>query len=178
MKKEQQTLLGRIAKPSTIKQSVITTSINTLQVSIVLRTPYKKEMAPHSQWQYYFDGEVVPVSIQPHGNKKHDNEPYERTKASVISSMKDKLQEMPPKMVINAMCKEVGGALNVQCSDDEPRNRSQLYKLNRTVEGKSGRLGAQKVTDFNNIMKMSTQGTFVHDFELKGGNPHCFLANQ
>lgn len=25
---------------------------------------------------------------------------------------------------------------------------------------------------------MSTQGTFVHDFELKGGNPHCFLANQ
>ena len=47
--------------------------------------------------QYYFDGEVVPVSVQPHGNKKHDNEPYERTKASVISSMKDKLQEMPAK---------------------------------------------------------------------------------
>lgn len=128
--------------------------------------------------QYYFDGEVVPVSVQPHGSKKHDNEPYERTKASVISRMKNKLQEMPPKKVINAMCKEVGGALNVQCSGDEPRNRSQLYNLNRTVEGKSGRKGAHKVTDFNNIMKMSTQRTFVHDFELKGGNPHCFLANQ
>ena len=79
--------------------------------------------------------------------------------------------------MINAICKEVGGALNVQCSGDEPRNRSP-YNLNRTVEGKSGCKGAHKVTDFNNIMKMSTQGTFVHDFELKGGNPHCFLANQ
>ena len=109
--------------------------------------------------QYYFDGEVVPVSVQPHGNKKHDNEPYQRTKVSVISSMKDKLQEMPPKKVINAMCKEVGGALNVQCSGDEPQNCSQLYNLNHTVEGNSGRKGAHKVTDFNNIMKMSTQGT-------------------
>lgn len=71
----------------------------------------------------------------------------------------------------------MGGALNVQCSGDEPRNRSP-YNLNRIVEGKSGCKGAHKVTDFNNIMKMSTQGTFVHDFELKGGNPHCFLANQ
>lgn len=52
---------------------------------------------PMALMQYYFDGEVVPVLVQPHGNKKHDNEPYERTKASVISSMKDKLQEMPPK---------------------------------------------------------------------------------
>ena len=61
--------------------------------------------------QYYFDGEKVPVSVKPHGNKKHDNEPYESTQASVISSMKDKLQEMQPKKVINAMCKEVGRVL-------------------------------------------------------------------
>lgn len=73
--------------------------------------------------QYYFDGEMVPVSVQPHSNKKHDNEPYESIKASVISSMKDKLQEMPPK-VINTTCKEVGDALNTQCSGDEPQNRS------------------------------------------------------
>lgn len=92
--------------------------------------------------QYYFDGELVPVSVQPHGNKKHDNEPYERTNASVISSIKDKLQEMPPKKMIDAMCKDVGGAFNVQCSGDEPRNRSQPYNLNRTVEGKSGHKGA------------------------------------
>ena len=41
---------------------------------------------PIALMQYYFDGEVVPVSVQPHGSKKHDNEPHERTKASVINA--------------------------------------------------------------------------------------------
>lgn len=71
--------------------------------------------------------------------------------------MKDKLHEMPPKRVINSMGKEAGGALNVQESSDDPQNRSQLCNLNCTVQRKPGRRGAHMVTDFSNIMKMSTR---------------------
>lgn len=83
--------------------------------------------------QYYFqDGKIVPVLKNfPHGNSKKDN-PFIRTKPSTIAEMKNKSLYMQPKKVVADLFSEKGGSMDFKSPSDIPRDRTQIYNINRS----------------------------------------------
>lgn len=49
--------------------------------------------------------------------------------------MKDKLKELPPRQVAHAIVDEKGVIMKIESAGDFPRNRAQVYNLNREVKG-------------------------------------------
>ncbi|XP_062571088.1 uncharacterized protein LOC134233111 [Saccostrea cucullata] len=131
----------------------------------------------HAIIQYYFqDGKVVPVLKNvPHGNSKKEN-PFIRTKPSAIAEMKNKSVYMQPKKVVADLFNEEGVSLNFKSPSDIPRDRPQIYNINRSNPRKY-QTGGKCITNFDAIIKMSVEGNFARSFEMKeNGHARCFLA--
>lgn len=95
---------------------------------------------PHDQLMslalivYKFDG--VPehsVLVRPHGNAK-SNKPYQRTKESTKSLLRDKLHHGDPKYAIDEVLSKKGGMLRAQSAGDIPRDRTQAYNMHRKLK--------------------------------------------
>lgn len=130
--------------------------------------------------QYYFqDRKIVPVLKNfPNGNSKKDN-PFIRTKPSTIAEMKNKSLYMQPKKFVADLFSEKGGSLDFKSPSDIPRDRTQIYNINRSNRRKYQTGGGKCTTNFDAIIKMSVAGNFAQSFEMKeNGHARCFLATE
>ena len=85
--------------------------------------------------QYIFgDGEQV-VKVKSHGNSKGvGSRSFKRTMKSTRDSMKDKLKGLLPRQVVHAIVEQKGGIMKIESASDIPRNRAQVYNLNRELK--------------------------------------------
>ena len=85
--------------------------------------------------QYIFgDGEQV-VKVKSHGNSKGvGSRSFKRTMKSTRDSMKGKLKGLPPRQVVHAIVEQKGGIMKIESAGDIPRNRTQVYNLNRELK--------------------------------------------
>ncbi|XP_062595876.1 uncharacterized protein LOC134257249 [Saccostrea cucullata] len=90
--------------------------------------------------------------------------------------MKNKSVYMQPKKVVADVFNEKGGSLNFKSPSDIPRDRTQIYNINRSNPRKY-QTGGKCTTNFDAIIKMSVEGNFARSFEMKeNGHARCFLA--
>lgn len=103
-----------------------------------------------------------------HGNSKKDN-PFIRQKPSTIAEMKKKIVYMQPKKVVADLFSEKGGSLDFKSPSDIPRDRTQIYNINRSNPRKYQTGGGKCTTNFDaiSIIKMSVEGNFARSFERK-----------
>ena len=90
--------------------------------------------------QYIFrDGEQN-VVVQAHGNKKKldsaNVRSYKRTMKSTKDLIEEKLTVVPPWEATQEIIKERGGIMNINNSGEFPRNRSQIYNINKKIKRK------------------------------------------
>lgn len=52
---------------------------------------------------------------------------------STRHSMREKLKELPPRQVPHSIVDGKGGIMKIESAGDFPRNRTQVYNLNREV---------------------------------------------
>ena len=85
--------------------------------------------------QYIFgDGEQV-VKVKCHGNSKGvGSRSFKRTMKSNRDSVKDKLKGLPPRQVVHAIVDQKGRIMKIESAGDIPRNRTQVYNLNRELK--------------------------------------------
>ena len=90
--------------------------------------------------QYIFcDGEQD-VVVQAHGNKKLDStgvRGYRRTAKSTKDLIEKKLTVVPPREATQEIIKERGGIMNITNAGEFPRNRSQIYNINKKMKSKT-----------------------------------------
>ena len=86
--------------------------------------------------QYIFGEGEQEVTVKSHGNSKActGSRAFKRTMKSTRESVKDKLKELPPRQVSHAIVDEKGGIMKIESAGDFPRNRAQVYNLNREVK--------------------------------------------
>ena len=90
--------------------------------------------------QYIFgDGEQDVV--QAHGNKKKLDSTgvrgYRRTTKSTKDLIEKKLTVVPPREATQEIIKERGGIMNITNAGVFPRNRSQIYNINKKMKSKT-----------------------------------------
>lgn len=93
--------------------------------------------------------------------------------------MKNKFLYMQPKKVVADLFSEKGGSLDFKSPSDIPRDRTQIYNINRSNPRKYQTGGGKCTTNFDAIIKMSVEGNFARSFEMKE-NSHagCFFATE
>ncbi len=67
-----------------------------------------------------------------------------------------------------------GGVEDMETFADMPRNRQQIYSIRNSSSVQLP--GSHSVSNFEEIIRMSVEKSFVKDFMLSGGNPNAFLA--
>ena len=89
------------------------------------------------QVQYIFgDGEQV-VKVKSHGNSEGvGSRSFKRAMKSTRDSLKDKLKRITSQTSCSchSVRYEKGGIMKIESAGDIPRNRSQVYNLNREVK--------------------------------------------
>ena len=114
----------------------------------------------HLYLQYYFDRKwngLFEEDTSPHGNRKVNKQPYIRTKASVKEKLKSNsnVLGMKPRDAVTSAIEEVGGMYRVNGPEDIPRNRQQVYNLNRTVAAATTVANTARSNDFTILNEMS-----------------------
>ena len=85
--------------------------------------------------QYMFTDGEQEVNIKSHGNSKGSTpRPFKRTMQSTREFVQDKLKEHPPRRVIHSVVEERGGIMQVESAGEFPRNRDQVYNINRQAK--------------------------------------------
>ena len=85
--------------------------------------------------QYIFTEGVQEVSVKTHGNAKGTGaRACKRTMQSTRDFVRVKLKELPPRQVIHSIVEERGGILKVESAGEFPRDRAQVYHLNKQVK--------------------------------------------
>ena len=75
------------------------------------------------------------VSVKTHGNAKGTGaRAFKRTMQSTRDFVRGKLKELPPRQVIHSIVEERGGILKVGSAGEFPRDRAQVYNLNKQVK--------------------------------------------
>ena len=59
---------------------------------------------------------------------------FKRTMQSTRDFVRGKLKELPPRQVIHSIVEERGGILKVESAGEFPRDRAQVYNLNKQVK--------------------------------------------
>ncbi|XP_070565124.1 uncharacterized protein [Ptychodera flava] len=80
---------------------------------------------------FWLDGETGCWQLRPHGNSKTDR-PYIATQSSKMEDMKTKLETSNPATVYKHQFTASGGVLHSESASAEPRNRTQIYNINRS----------------------------------------------
>ena len=83
--------------------------------------------------QYIFGEGEQEVQVKSHGNSKGASRSFKRTMKSTRDSMREKLKELPPRQVPHSIVDGKGGIMKIESAGDFPRNRTQVYNLNREV---------------------------------------------
>jgi hypothetical protein len=90
--------------------------------------------------QYIFDDGEQDVVVQAHGNKKKFDSTsvrgYRRTTKSTKDLIEKKLTVVPPQEATQEIIKERGGIMNIKNAGEFPRNRSQMYNINKKMKRK------------------------------------------
>ena len=86
----------------------------------------------------FFGGEEVPIALPSHGNSKKNKRPYFRTQKSTLDDVKENIDTMRPKHIVEKLYNEAGGILHVQSSGEVCRNRTQVYNAKRYQQRTSG----------------------------------------
>lgn len=73
------------------------------------------------------------VNLKPHGNS-HTSDPYFRTSASTLKSIKSSSKYSHPKEIIHQISKEKGGEFLAKSVGQLPRNRQQVYNANKQLK--------------------------------------------
>ncbi|XP_066928713.1 uncharacterized protein [Clytia hemisphaerica] len=90
------------------------------------------DSTPISFLQYYFDDKPKNVfASHPHGNS-HSDDPYTRTKVSVLDYIKDNTEK--PKKLVSKIYNDAGGFLGVEGPNELVRNSMQIYNINRSLK--------------------------------------------
>ena len=85
--------------------------------------------------QYIFTEAEQEVSVKTHGNAKGTGaRAFKRTMQSTRDFVRGKLKELPPRQVIHSIVEERGGILKVESAGEFPRDRAQVYNLNKQVK--------------------------------------------
>ena len=126
-------------------------------------------MHPICMIRYEWRGEKSELIISPHGNQKHSERPYIRSKKELLHDLKTSHCSSGQKVVDEYYEKEGGSEL--QSFASVPRNRKQVYR-HGSVKAKS--------SDFNELLKMNLTGDFVKSVEFchepgRGSMPRCVL---
>ena len=91
--------------------------------------------------QYIFGDGVQDVVVQAHGNKKKLDSTgvrgYRRTTKSTKDLIEKKLTVVPPWEATQEIIKERGGIMNITNAGEFPRNRSQIYNINKKMKSKT-----------------------------------------
>ena len=100
---------------------------------------YDSKQLPLAVVQYsFFDGEVVPVKIEPHGNAKKSKRPYMRTQHSTLTEIKEAVSKWSPSAAIKHVYDEAGGIINAKSLSEVPRDRRQVYNIKSHKQSTSG----------------------------------------
>ena len=83
--------------------------------------------------QYKFSQMPHTIIQKPHGNSKK-SEPFIRTAPSTLQKLKDCSKLQPPKQVIHDITKQKGGIIKAHAVGDIPRNRNQVYNINKNSD--------------------------------------------
>jgi hypothetical protein len=79
--------------------------------------------------------------VQAHGNKKKLDSTgvrgYRRTTKSTIDLIEKMLTVVPPREATQEIIKERGGIMNITNAGEFPRNRSQIYNINKKMKSKT-----------------------------------------
>ena len=89
--------------------------------------------------QYIFGDGEQDVVVQAHGNKKLDSTEvhgYRRTMKSTKDLIEKKLTIVPPREATQEIIKERGGIMNINTAGEFPRNRTQVYNINKKMKTK------------------------------------------
>lgn len=86
----------------------------------------------------FFDGEVVPVKIEPHGNAKKSKRPHFRTQHSTLTEIKETVSKLSPTAAIKHVYDEAGGIINAKSLSEIPRDRRQAYNIKSHKQSTSG----------------------------------------
>lgn len=93
--------------------------------------------------------------------------------------MKNKFLYMQPKKVVADLFSEKGGSLDFKSPSDIPRDRTQIYNINRSNPRKYQTGGGKCTINFDAIIKMSVEGNFAQSFEMKEkSHAGCFFATE
>ena len=77
--------------------------------------------------------------VKPHGNEKtkdYGSSGYKRTMKSTKDLITQKLTVLPPRKKTDEIIKERGGIMKIEHAGEFPRNRTQVYNINRKLKGK------------------------------------------
>ncbi|XP_071490395.1 uncharacterized protein [Diadema antillarum] len=126
-------------------------------------------MHPICMVRYEWKGEKTELIISPHGNEKHSERPYIRSKKELLQNLKSSHCSSAQKVVDDYYEKEGGSDLHSFAS--VPRDRKQVYR-HGSVKAKS--------SDFSELLKMNLKGDFVKSVEFchekgSGSMPRCVL---
>lgn len=83
------------------------------------------------------------------------------------------------KKVVADLFSEKGGSLDFKSPSDIPRDRTQIYNINRSNPRKYQTGGGKCTINFDAIIKMSVEGNFAQSFEMKEkSHAGCFFATE
>ena len=85
--------------------------------------------------QYIFTDGEQEVIVNSHGNSKATgSRAFKRTMQSTRDFVREKLKELPPRQVIPSVVQERGGIMKVESAGEFPRNRAQVYNINKQAK--------------------------------------------
>ena len=108
----------------------------------IIATVYNKisQMAKDLTFiQYIFEEGEEEIVVKPHGNAKtkdYGSSGYKRTMKSTKDLITQKLTVLPPRKTTDQIIKERGGIMKIKHAGEFPRNRTQVYNINRKLKGK------------------------------------------
>lgn len=137
--------------------------------------------------QYIFEDGEQEVDVKAHGNCKNNNfgKPgFTRTMKSTKALIVEKLAVFPPRETSHDIIKERGGIMSISQSGEFPRNRNQVYNVNRKLKNEKARTTLsnndpllQIITKAKEDQKGRVKNAFIREIPLFP-EPIVFLASE
>lgn len=137
-----------------------------------------------NQWEddaivhYYWSGPKMPLILAPHGNSKKISRPYIKTQGSVMSVMKGELESKHYNEVYANAFQKAGG-INSCDASREPRDKQQLYNINRQKGGMNSLVQNDWLSEviFQQQQQTLDGFEFVRKVQLGQSGPMSFNAS-
>lgn len=137
--------------------------------------------------QYIFEEGEQEIAVQPHGNAKNSragNAGYKRTMKSTKDFITEKLAVLPPRKAAHEIIRARGGIMKISQAGEFPRNRNQVYNINRKLKNGKGKTTLpsndpllQVITKAKEEQKGRIENTLIREIPLFP-EPIVFLASE